>query len=510
MIRRTVVLCMLYATPLSAAAQLITIRTLPVSQGEQFNFLPSQNFGMGGVSLALNDTLLDPFANPAKGARLRFSQLMGSPTTYSVSDEAGGGRTLPLGAFTRGRSWFGVLWLALQEVDAAAVNDFPGGVFFPGGDPLGRPVAENNVQDPDGLLAGLDANSHTNSFAFLSLGKTDSGRGLTVAGSAMWSRLRAVDGVDLLYSGSAGVRQEGQALDVRLGVMREWAGGRSLEGVLLFDRYDMTHDVTYLDQFWDPGLLTFGARTRLDRNPDRTYTLGAHVAYTKPLTDTTWRVGWIATMNHMTHPKIPNYSIMAIPRDPGNSNAFNLGVGLSRTRGTTTWGIDVIFEPIWSHTWADAAVPVETVGGDTIPPGGMTIENHFRFNNAVLRLGVAADFADEQRVPSAGLQFGLAVRSISYRLEQYDHTQGQGRTQDESWIEWAPTWGVLLRLTGLELRYQGSATHGTGRPGVSSGDEVLTAPQRDGGGILAAPSGPLSLGEVRVMTHRFSVTVPLR
>ena len=505
MIRRTVVLCMLYATPLSAAAQLITIRTLPVSQGEQFNFLPSQNFGMGGVSLALHDTLLDPFGNPAAGARLRISQLMGSPATYSVSDEAGGGRTLPLGAFTRGRSWFGGLWLALQEVDAATVNDFPG-VFTPTGGPLAE-----NVQDPDGLLTGIDANSHTNSFAFLTLGKTDTARGLTVAGSAMYSRLRAVDGVDLLYSGSAGVRQEGQAIDVRLGMMREWAGGRTLEGVLLFDRYDMTHDVMYLDQFWDPGQLTFVQRARLDRNPDRTYTWGAHVAYTKPLTDTTWRLGWIATMNHMTHPKIPNYSIMAIPRDPGNSNAFNLGMGLSRTRGATTWGIDVIYEPIWSHTWADAALPVETVGGDTIPPGGMTIENHFRFGNAVLRLGVAADFADERRVPSAGLQFGLEVRSISYRLEQYDHVQGQGRTQDESWIEWAPTWGILLRLTGLDLRYQGSATHGTGRPGVSSGGfiEDMAAP-RQGGGILAAPSGPLALNEVRVMTHRFSVTVPLR
>ena len=498
---------MLCATPVPAAAQLITIRTLPVSQGEQFNFLPSQNFGMGGVSLALHDSLLDPFLNPAAGVRLRISQLMGSPATYSVSDEAGGGRTLPLGAFTRGRSWFGGLWLALQEVDAATVNTFGGGQLFT---PTG-PVAESNVQDPDGLLTGLDANSHTNSFAFISLGRSDTARGLTLAGSAMWSRLHAVDGVDLLYSGSAGVRQEGQAIDLRFGLLREWAGGPALEGVLLFDRYDMTHDVMYLDQFWDPGQLTFAQRARLDRNPDRTYTVGAHVAYERPLTDTTWRIGWLATMNHMTHPKIPNYSIMSIPRDPGNSNAFNFGVGLARTRGATTWGVDVIYEPIWSHTWADAGVPVETAGGDTIAAGGMTVENHFRFGNAVLRLGVAADFADEQRVPSAGLQFGLEVRSISYRLEQYDHVQGSGRTQDESWIEWAPTWGVLLRLTGLELRYQGSATHGTGRPGVSpSGGFIEDVAPRSAGGIIAAPSGPLTLTEVRVMTHRFSVTVPLR
>ena len=141
----------------------------------------------------------------------------------------------------------------------------------------------------------------------------------------------------------------------------------------------------------------------------------------------------------------------------------------------------------------------------------MTVENRFQFSNAVLRLGVASDFAADARVPSAAIQFGLVVRSISYRLRQQDHVQITNRIQDESWIEWTPTFGAALRLPGCELRYQGQITNGTGRPGVAS--RFLTgdrAAPTVGGGIIAAPSGPLTLEEVTVVSHRISIAVPLR
>src|ERR1043166_4739207 len=47
-------------------AQLISIKTVPIAQGDQFDIFPSQHRGMGGVSLALAVTLLDPFRNPAR------------------------------------------------------------------------------------------------------------------------------------------------------------------------------------------------------------------------------------------------------------------------------------------------------------------------------------------------------------------------------------------------------------------------------------------------------------
>src|SRR6266516_3895062 len=81
-----------------AAAQLISIKTVPIAQGDQFDIFPSNNFGMGGVSIALADTLLDPFINPAKGGRLGAARFFSAPTVYGISQNAGGGRTLPLAA----------------------------------------------------------------------------------------------------------------------------------------------------------------------------------------------------------------------------------------------------------------------------------------------------------------------------------------------------------------------------------------------------------------------------
>ena len=88
-------LVLLAAAAAPAAAQLIAIKTVPVAQGDQFAIFPSDNAALGGVSIALPDTLLDPFGNPATGSRVVTGRFFGSPTLFSVSHDAGGGRTLP-------------------------------------------------------------------------------------------------------------------------------------------------------------------------------------------------------------------------------------------------------------------------------------------------------------------------------------------------------------------------------------------------------------------------------
>jgi len=42
-------------TATAASAQLIPIKTLPIAQSPQFNFFPSANEAMGGVTLAVSD-----------------------------------------------------------------------------------------------------------------------------------------------------------------------------------------------------------------------------------------------------------------------------------------------------------------------------------------------------------------------------------------------------------------------------------------------------------------------
>src|SRR5256885_6749691 len=57
-------LILITARPLDG--QLISIKTVPVAQGDQFDIFPSQHRGMGGASIALAATLLDPFRSPAR------------------------------------------------------------------------------------------------------------------------------------------------------------------------------------------------------------------------------------------------------------------------------------------------------------------------------------------------------------------------------------------------------------------------------------------------------------
>jgi hypothetical protein len=220
----------------------------------------------------------------------------------------------------------------------------------------------------------------------------------------------------------------------------------------------------------------------------------------------------------MSHPKLPEYeltNVPVIPRDPGHSAAYNIGIGLSKTRGPLTFGIDAIYEPIWSYTWADATSPVVSATGDTIPVGGKTVENRFRFSDGMLRMGFSRDVELGSLGKAAGLQLGLMVRSVHYRLAQSDNVQAVAHRLEEGWLEWTPTWGVSLRFPDLEIRYRGRVTKGTGRPGVvTSPSGVFLAAGRDlalaGGSILVAPSGPISLQEVSTTTHQISISLPLR
>src|SRR5437868_2818137 len=277
-----------------AAAQLIQIKTLPIADGDQWRIFPSANAAMGDLSIALADSLLDPFINPAKASRInRGGAFFGSPSFYSLTERAGGGQTLPLGGVIRSGAMFAGFAAAIQEIDTAgSPNAFlPPTVFAADGSPLERPHA-----------------SRQNRFAFASLGRVFATSRMSVAGSVLWSGLHDVDGTDLLYAGSAGVAQHGGSLDARLGVTKDWttpAGSRTAEALVLHNRYSMTHDVMWPEQVWDPNMRTFRSRGRLDHNLDRTDTWGVHLAYMQPLADSGWRIGAIATGNLASHPKLP-------------------------------------------------------------------------------------------------------------------------------------------------------------------------------------------------------------
>ncbi len=490
-------------------AQLIQIKTLPIADGDQWRFLPSANTGLGGLAIALADTLADPFENPAKGARLRDRTgglYFGSPTFYSISNGAGGGRTFPLGGMLRRGATFGGFAVAVQEIDTARAS---GGAFFP--------QTALVVRTDGTLLPPPPVPSRQNRFALATLGHLFASRGVSIGGSAQWSGLNDVDGVDLLYAGSRSIEQHGGSLDLRLGTLKEWSDGGAAEALVLHNRFSMTHDVTWVDQVWNPNVRRFDNLARVDNNLDRTNTWGLHLGYSRPVGDSGWRAGAILTTNLMSHPKLPDYQIsqvMTIPWDPGHSAAYDLGLGVAKTQGLTTFGVEAIFEPIRTHTWGEAPDSIQTTFG-TIPAGGKTTENHFRFTNGIVRTGLGQEFLMDTvhtALRSVRVQFGVALRSIHYTLDQLDHVTQLGRTQSESWLEWTRTWGFGLRFPDLELRYVGRQTTGTGRPGVSQGGfgDVVAPSASVGQNFIAAPTGATSLTGVAVTTHQLSVSIPIR
>ena len=490
-------------------AQLIQVKTLPLAQGNQFQIFPSANLGMASVSIALADSTFDPFVNPAAGSRIQTSRFFGTPTVYSISRGSGGGRSLPLALLARRANWYGALSLAVQQVDPSSTPGSGGDVVFagdlppPGGGPFG----------PVGNFVQPQNEAHGNQYAFASLGHVLTAQRLSIGASVLWNGLHAVDGVDLLYANSRRIEQSGDAVDLRVGALKEWLsdsgkGPRSLQAIVLHNRFASTHTVTYADAIWNPSTQQFNEVPRIEHNEEQTNTWGLQLNYQMPIAPK-WSIGWLAVANRASHPKIPTYeltNVPAIPRDPGYTHAYNLGVGVSQLDGAARFGIDLIYEPISSYTWADAAAPTPTIAGDTIAAGGKTIENRFRFHNAWLRLGVEQPF-DEGKPTS--FQLGLILHPIDYRLEQVDNVQLTSRSVRATWWEWTPTWGLALRQPKFELRYQGRATKGAGRPQgqFAFGDVALRAA---GSSILAAPGGPLFMTDVSTVTHQISLSLPIR
>jgi hypothetical protein len=505
----------LFAFVSPAFAQLIPIKTIPLAQGTQFEIFPSINSGMGLVSIALGDSVGDPYVNPATTARLHSSFLFTSPTFYTLSKNTGGGQSLPFSMLVHRAAWFGGLGFAIQEVEPArpprsafvgVAVDQPnpppggGGGFGPG---------------PVSTIPGPNLRTHGNKYAFGMIGRAFRQSNLSIGASVQWTGLHALDGVEVLYNNLRGITQTGDALDLRLGALKEWSGERgtrSLEGVLFHNRFATTHDVLYADLFWDPSAQVFREKARVDTNYDQTNAWGAQVQYQIPLATDGWRIGWLATVNQATHPKNPNYQIASpavITRDPGHSAAFNLGIGVSKVLGPERFGLDVIYQPIRSYTWADAPVPIATISGDTIAPGGKTVDNRFAFSNFLVRMGLGHDVPLEGSKNVFGFQMGLMLRSIHYDLHQTDYMEQQQRSLETGWMEWTPTWGLIFRSPQLEVRYQGRVTAGGGRPGndfvfVSGRDVALSS-----GTLLATPNGPLSLVGVHITTHQFTLSVPL-
>jgi hypothetical protein len=313
----------------------------------------------------------------------------------------------------------------------------------------------------------------------------------------------------------------GSAADVRLGLTKEWRGDRVFETLLLRSKFDMTHDVHFPEtQQWAPPNVITVVPERSESHRDHTTRWGAHSEYSQPVGSEGWRIGFLGTVNHLSHPKIPDYRINdvpTVPRDPGHTWAYNAGIGLSKTSGASTFGVDLVLEPMYSTTWAEAARDTVTTGGQTIKAGGHTVDNRFRFSNSHVRFGFGHDWPSAKDSSTGiGIQMGLGLNSIQYRLWQTDLVRDSSRVQDEHWMEWTPTLGFRWRGPTVEFRYTLSVTCGSGGECLGcpflcgGGDDVSIAPPPASGGVIAAPTSALRFEGGRVTTHRLAFSLRIR
>ena len=472
-------------------AQFIGLKTVPVATGDQGLVSPTKNLGIGGVAIALDDPYSDPFVNPAKGAQIQKIQLFSSPTYYNISDENGSALTMPLGVMVRHKNIFGGVMLSVQQM-----KEPPRQTFFWG------PWIENSFVDGSALRNKQRHNFYAQGF----LGKQISENTALGLGIA-YSGLKAVEGTEFLYANSNSVEQSGRVWDMRLGLLSD-RPSRQMEAVLFYHTYDMTQDAKYPYWWANPDPI-FGYQNFEDitvHNRDLTRTMGLHLGYRQPINrETGWNIGGIFTANYKDHPKIPNYEIMNIPRDPGNTWAFNFGVGISRDFAPVRFGIDLIFEPVWSHTWANAESEMISGIGTIISAGNKTVENHFEFTNWIFRMGL-----EQHPINNVfGFQIGIEILQYQYWLDQDNYVVPFSRSQRESWMEWSPRIGLSWHFPTVEIGYTAKVTVGTGQPGLAFGNMFVSRAEFDTSDIILAPAGSLSLQEAHVLTHHITLAIPI-
>ncbi|MCH8962894.1 MAG: phosphatase PAP2 family protein, partial [Bacteroidetes bacterium] len=179
--------------PLVASARQIPVKTVPVATGDQFLIFPSINMSMGGISIALDDPLYDPFVNPAKGINIQGVHFTSAPTYYGISmrdnflDDASSARTLPVGMLMRQGALFGGAVMAWQELSKETTNF----CCFALDD-----VAINTAP----IRREQSSTSRNNIYAFALAGAQLPGTNLSVGASVFVAGLNGLEGVRLLYA----------------------------------------------------------------------------------------------------------------------------------------------------------------------------------------------------------------------------------------------------------------------------------------------------------------------
>jgi hypothetical protein len=472
-------------------SQEIHIRTVPLAANNQSDFQPSLSRGMGNLSIAFDDPLSDPFTNPAKASKLQGVNLFFSPTRNSWSNEEGsilfsnsgsskykgtGINSLPFGLFLKKDNFFAGGLITYQSYSSERSTN----------DNLWLDLSRNNTEKND---------IGDNTYLFGLIGTYFPELKISLAGSISWSDFEAIDGVNLLYPGSSDINQDGWAVNYKFGLTGELSEQDQLDFVVGRSIFKSSHEVIYDNPIWfladvRPGMSMY--RTELNKDESNSWVV--HTKYNHNINNK-WRVGTVFIVNWKEHPKIPNYSLANIPRDPGNSTAYNIGAGFTYSGERTTIGLEYIYEPISSYTWAEA-------GEDFVFTSKFkTVENFFDFYNHIFRAGL------NSRTEYDWLSFRLGVQLHfnKYNLKQDDNIFRTSRTADENWLETTLCGGLTFKFSNIQMLYSLQVILGNGMVGAEGNGITRTfiedAVRND---FIIAPYGDLVVDEIPLVTQQIS------
>jgi len=485
-------------------AQEIHIRTVPVITANQAEFHLSLARGMGNLSIAFDDLLGDPFVNPAKASRIRELTIFSSPTRNSWSNEnarpvftpSGSSKylgtsmnSIPFGGFFQvGKTYAGGL-VAYQGYSAKRWTSAAGwGVYSP------------SIRNDIG----------SNAYAFGLFGVRLPGPNVSIAGSISSADYTALDGVNLLYPGSYEIKQSGWSREYKLGILAELTDVDQLEFVMAQNIFKARHEVTYPEPVYifesqPPAPI----RTELNRDESKGWIL--HAGYKRRIGDR-WKIGAIVTVNWKDHPKIPNYDLGNIPRDPGTSIAYNVGIGaVTRYGQRLTWGFEYIYEPVISYTWAEAEEGESIPGWPPFPANFKTVENFFDFSNHILRIG----FYSKTKYEWLEDRFGVQLHFYKYSLNQNDNIARTSRNFKHDWLEATLSGGLNVKFSNVELMYTLQVILGNGMVGTNgawwfeAGRNILSA-STSANDFLIPPSGSLVVDKIPLVTHQITFIYRLK
>jgi hypothetical protein len=365
-----------------------------------------------------------------------------------------------------------------------------------------------SFDDSPGFMGGIfpsfnskTTDDYANTYTFGMFGYAIPGTGFSMGASARWADLSAIEGVQYLYSNSFDLQQKGTIREYRLGVRGEWAGERVVEVLVAHQKTEMEHGRSRPIYYpWEGDLLYSNPGDYIEEDQSQGFAL--EFSYRQPVASTL-TAGALLVLDLKSYPKIPNYQLVNIPRDPGDSRAWNIGFGVSNNDGKSILGLDVIYEPAFSETWAEADGTEFVPAGRMIMVGSRTIENTFDFYNHIIRLGIRSAVRD--------LGIGVSLHSYKYYMKQVNHILETSRRQKEEWTEVTVTLGFGFDLFGGHVKYLGLFTTGTGRPGVTSPQGSISprATFDTAASFMVAPSGQLSLDEAWTGVHQLSFVIQL-